>query len=252
MIFYFSGTGNSRGIAVSVAEALNDRAVNIIGTDPEIYSGKDEYLGFVFPVYGYAAPEVMIEFAKKVKSRGAYTFAIATFSNVTGEALQHYSEILPLKSGYGIKMPDNYPVLNKILDTKETTLKKIEEAKPRLDYVIGRLREKKEEFDAQMGENAHKNTYELAPQFNQSMRSTKPFWVEKDKCAHCGFCEKLCPAGAIRMNGGYPVWEKANCYACMACLNRCPKEAIQFGEYSKGKFRYYFKGFDTSRYFKEE
>lgn len=252
MIFYFSGTGNSRGIAEIVAGRLGDRAVNMIGADPLAYEGKDAYLGFVFPVYAYAAPEVMLKFAGRIAPGNAYTFAIATFSNVTGEALEHFSSVLPLRSGYGIKMPDNYPVLNKILDTKESTLQKLREAKPRLEYVIGRLLAKAEEIDTLRGEDAHRRTYELAPQFNERMRVTGPFWVEKDRCVGCGVCEKMCPAGAIRLREGYPVWEKPDCYACMACLNRCPKEAIQFGEYSKGKFRYFFKGFDTERYFKED
>lgn len=251
MIFYFSGTGNSKGIAQIVAKQLGDRAVNIIGTEPPADVSTEEYLGFVFPVYAYAAPEAMIAFAKKLVPGAAYTFAIATFSNVTGEALQHFSTVLPLKSGYGIKMPDNFPILNKILDTKESTLEKLKAAKPRLDYVIECLREKREEFDALMGDNAHENTYGLAPKFNAGMRLTAPFWVE-DTCIHCGACESMCPAGAIQMQDEKPVWIKQSCYACMACLNRCPKEAIQYGEYSKGRFRYVFRGFDTSRYFTED
>ena len=38
MIFYFSGTGNSKGIAELVAQALGDRAVNCVGADPQAYS----------------------------------------------------------------------------------------------------------------------------------------------------------------------------------------------------------------------
>ena len=33
MIFYFSGTGNSKGIAELVAQALGDRAVNCVGAE---------------------------------------------------------------------------------------------------------------------------------------------------------------------------------------------------------------------------
>lgn len=249
MIFYFSGTGNSRGIAEILAERLGDRAVDIIGADPAEYTfGAGEWLGFVFPVYAYAAPEVMLRFAQGIRPGAAYTFAVCTFSNVTGEALQHFSTVVPLSSGYGIKMPDNYPVLEKILDTRESSMEKLREAEVRLEYVIGRLKEKRREFDALMGEDAHHRTYDLAPQFNEKMRPTGPFWVEREKCIHCGSCERLCPAGVIRMEEGFPVWKKESCYACMSCLNRCPAEAVQFGEHSKGKFRYTFKGFEPESY----
>lgn len=245
MIFYFSGTGNSRGIAERIARELEDSAVNIIGEDPIKYTfGKGECLGFVFPVYGYQAPEVMLRFAQKIMPGEAYTFAVATFSNVTGEALTHFSSTLPLRSGYGIKMPDNYPVLERVLETEESAKQKLREAVPRLKYVIQRLKERKEEIDTLTGENAHANTYELGPLFNEKMRPTDPFWVDKELCTHCSACEKMCPAGVIRLQEGYPVWEKENCYACMACINRCPGEAIEFGKYSKGRFRYYFKGFE--------
>ena len=37
MIFYFAGTGNSKAIAEMIADALEDKTVNIIGTDPTVY-----------------------------------------------------------------------------------------------------------------------------------------------------------------------------------------------------------------------
>ena len=35
MIFYFSGTGNSEGIAQLLAKRLGDRAVDIVGKTPK-------------------------------------------------------------------------------------------------------------------------------------------------------------------------------------------------------------------------
>ena len=37
MIFYFSGTGNSEGIAQLLAKRLGDRAVDIVGKTPASY-----------------------------------------------------------------------------------------------------------------------------------------------------------------------------------------------------------------------
>lgn len=252
MVFYFSGTGNSKGIAELVAQALGDRAVNIIGADPAAYRfKKGDCLGFVFPIYAYAAPEVLLDFADGIQPNGAFTFAICTFSNVAGMALEQFSEHVPLKSGYGIKMPDNYPILNKVIETKESALDKLKAAERRLPYVIERLNARKEEFDVLEGEEGYERTYGLSLKFNKYKRKTAPYWVERSRCTGCGLCEKLCPAKAIRLKDEVPAWIKEDCYMCMACINRCPAVAIEYGEYSKGKFRYYFKGFDTSKYFKE-
>ncbi|MDO5417555.1 MAG: EFR1 family ferrodoxin [Lachnospiraceae bacterium] len=250
MIFYFSGTGNSKGIAEIIAQNLNDEAIDIIGKDPESYHFTDtDYLGFVFPVYAYAAPDVMIEFVDKMNPGDAFTFGICTFSNVAGCALQHFSQFLPLKCGYGVKMPDTFPVLDHILETEESAIQKLEAAKPRVDEVIDRLKKKEEVFDVLMGENPRMRSFKMSVLFNAGKRKTNSYWTE-ETCTGCGLCAKLCPANAIEIQNNRPVWIKEDCYLCMACLNRCPVTAIQYGPYSKGRFRYYFKGFDTSKYFK--
>lgn len=58
-----------------------------------------------------------------------------------------------------------------------------------------------------------------------------------DTCISCGKCVKVCPLNNIRLEAGKPVWGK-NCTHCMACICRCPAEAIEYGKHSKGMPRY--------------
>lgn len=253
MIFYFSGTGNSKGIARLAAEYLNDRAVDLVGFDPRQWNDHpEEILGFVFPIYAYAAPEMVLQFAEKIQPSGAFTFGICTFSNVVGEAMEQFSQILPLKAAYGIKMPDNYPITDHVIETTKSTLEKLRSAQIHLEQILPRIASREECTDVLVGENGHANTYELAPKFNQFLRKTAPFWVDPQRCVGCGLCEKLCPAKAIQLSQGNPRWIRESCCMCMACINRCPEVAIEYGQYSRGRFRYFFKGFDTSRYFRSE
>lgn len=56
------------------------------------------------------------------------------------------------------------------------------------------------------------------------------FSVDKDKCVHCGLCEKDCPAKIIKLNSeGIPSVAKDDekcCIKCQHCLAICPAGAI--------------------------
>ena len=65
MIYYFSGTGNSRWAAEYIAKAANDKLANIAdcinGTNDESVNdihGADA-IGFVFPVNGWMPPRIV-------------------------------------------------------------------------------------------------------------------------------------------------------------------------------------------------
>lgn len=251
MIFYFSGTGNSEGIACMLARRLGDQAADIVGRDPAGYTfSPEDRVGFVFPVYAYAAPAIMLRFASKVNAGGAYTFAVPTFSNAAGCTLEHFSQTAcRLDGGFGIKMPDNMPVFDKIVETRETAIGKLRAAIPRFEAVAEKVRNRETGFDIHYGPTPERFTWEGGVRFLEAPYfKTTSYHIREDRCVGCGLCEQLCPAEVIRMEGERPVWTREDCCICMACLNHCPTEAIEYGPYSEGKYRYFFRGFDLSRY----
>ena len=74
MIFYFSGCGNSKHVAETLATQLNDTLVFI----PEAMRenrydytlSEGEMLGFVFPIYSWAPPQLVLDFVKKMSLIG--------------------------------------------------------------------------------------------------------------------------------------------------------------------------------------
>lgn len=88
MIFYFSGTGNSRWVAKQLACLLDDQTCDITALTeiPDIKNEKQ--VGFVFPVYAWGAPEPMETFAMKLPKTGVFAFGVCTCGEEAGIAMK--------------------------------------------------------------------------------------------------------------------------------------------------------------------
>lgn len=72
--------------------------------------------------------------------------------------------------------------------------------------------------------------------FYRFYAKAKKFYA-KDICISCGKCQHVCPLNNIRLENGKPVWG-AQCTHCMACISKCPVEAIEYGKATRNKQRY--------------
>lgn len=70
MIYYFSGTGNSKWVAENIAKNTGDKVVNIAEyinkKDFSITVTSGEVLGIVFPIYAWSVPTFIIDFIKNI------------------------------------------------------------------------------------------------------------------------------------------------------------------------------------------
>ena len=70
MIFYFSGVGNSKCVAHKLADALQDKVLPIaeeIRKEAVYTPMKGERVGFVFPVYGWEPPKIVLGIIRKMQ-----------------------------------------------------------------------------------------------------------------------------------------------------------------------------------------
>lgn len=53
------------------------------------------------------------------------------------------------------------------------------------------------------------------------------FFVEKNECAACGACLKVCRKGAVNIfKGSYALIDRDKCVGCGMCFRECPASAI--------------------------
>ena len=235
MIFYFSGTGNSAWAARQLAKLTEDEAcdITVVNELPNLNSARQ--IGFVFPVYAWGVPEIMANFAEKLPKVQVFTFGLCTCGGDAGLAMKQFSKRYPLSSSYSLVMPNNY-IIGSDTDEEGKIRQKITAARAELERISGEIRRQEKVYRVHEGGLAGVKSHLANFGFNKFARNAKHFFAE-DSCNGCGLCAANCPAHAITLREGKPVWA-AQCYQCLRCINECPRQAIQYGKSTAGRRRY--------------
>ncbi|MDL2246527.1 EFR1 family ferrodoxin [Methanobrevibacter sp. OttesenSCG-928-K11] len=244
MIFYFSGTGNSKYVAKKAQD--NEELIDITQSLKENnfnYKVKNgEKIGFIFPVYYWGLPSVVSEFVNKLQLEhddDPFIYTVITCHSFVGNADKNLEEILKsknlkLNSSYSVKMPENYIMVFDIDNEEEINLF-LDESEKEIRKVVSNIKSNKEGYFAYRS-NLAPFTF-IANRIYNIVRNTKKFEVSEN-CNNCGLCENICPSNAIKIKNGKPVWIKNKCSHCSGCINRCPKKAIDYGNKTKKRRRY--------------
>ena len=272
MIFYFSGTGNSKWAAKTLALETGDTLVSIpevIKSDCSFTLEKDEHVGFIFPIHGWRVPSIVKEFLTKltIKTLGEdtshvkhYCFCLVTAGDSIGKAMERFqqqlksvtvNDALSLKAVCSLIMPESYVGLPGMdVDTKEKELEKKELASKQL-----------KEFSNILKQHPHKDSNQIWG-WNQLIRgpipyffsgpvggfferfliTDKPFHVDSRRCVKCGICANVCPVSDIKGGLGFePEWlHNGKCLTCFSCYHHCPHHAIEFGKRTQKKGQYFY------------
>ena len=272
MIFYFSGTGNSKWAAKTLALETGDTLVSIpevINSNCSFTLEKDEHVGFIFPIHGWRVPNIVKEFLTKltIKTLGEdtshvkhYCFCLVTAGDSIGKAMERFqqqlksvtvNDALSLKAVCSLIMPESYVGLPGMdVDTKEKELEKKELASKQL-----------KEFSNILKQHPHKDSNQIWG-WNQLIRgpipyffsgpvggfferfliTDKPFHVDSRRCVKCGICANVCPVSDIKGGLGFePEWlHNGKCLTCFSCYHHCPHHAIEFGKRTQKKGQYFY------------
>ncbi len=157
MIFYLSGTGNTRWAAQKIAEATGDRLYCVTdllvdeaenGARPQFQLQPGERLGFCFPVHGWRPPRVMRQWLATLMlhAEGRYVYALCTAGDTIGETMSILRSDLAarnihLDAAASLIMPESYvglPLMD--VDKPERDRQKNSQSAERLQTDIAAVR----------------------------------------------------------------------------------------------------------------
>ena len=247
MVFYFSGTGNSKLVATRVAEILDDELFSInnwLKTNSSSalsFNSAKPYI-FVAPTYAWRIAKSVSHFMRVNHfTQNQKAYFILTCGDSMGNAKAYLKRDCKIAKLHfmGVKalvMPENYIALFHV-PSKESALLMIQ-------YALGAIEPIAVDID---NCTPFANVKPTLKDIILSSLINRLFYtfIVKDKkfyttnnCTNCGWCEKICPLSNIRQKDGHIIWLH-RCTHCMACICGCPNKAIEYGEKTKNKNRHY-------------
>lgn len=244
MILYFSGTGNSAYVAKRIGRGIEDDVLNIFNRlrnhdDTTLYSRKPWIL--VVPTYAWRIPRIVEQWLQKTELSGnSNIYFIMTCAGNNGNAGQYLKALceqkgLTYQGCKGVIMPENYIALFST-PAQEEANDTINKAEPVIDSMIAKLKENRTFSQPSVTLKDKVNSSFVNSIFYPMFVHAKKFYAS-DACISCGKCANICVEKNIQLEKGKPTWGNV-CTHCMACINTCPVEAIEYGKHTKGLVRY--------------
>lgn len=242
-ILHYSGTGNSAYIAHLLAKrlSLQETCLNDIFRQGSSVSLSDDELVFVTPTYCWRLPRIVSNWMKRQQFRPQQkAWFVLTCGDDFGNAEAYLQRIcaevgIQCMGGIEIVMPENYIALFKApsRELSQTILECAELAAEETAQYLER-REHFPERPVNLRDKIFSGVTNSL--FFKFIVKDRKFWV-KDSCVSCGLCEEVCPLNNVKLRDGRPTWN-GNCTHCMACICRCPQQAIEYGKSTAGKRRH--------------
>lgn len=256
MIFYFSGTGNSRWVASQLSDYFSDTLYQIGEYErneaplvPEFEVKPEEKIGFVFPIHSWGIPPIVTQFIADMRLKSysnQLVYCIMTCGDECGYTDRMFAEAihakgLTTKHIYSVIMPNSYICLKGFdVDSKEIQAKKVEQTKLDLPKLIAAIENDLPIDFYKKGKRFLKIKSGLIYNlFAKHSLTDKPYTCD-DKCISCRKCVKVCPVSNVELVDGKPMW-KGHCTQCLACIHVCPTKSIDYGKITRNKGRYFFQ-----------
>lgn len=244
-LYYFTGTGNSLKVARDLSERLEDsKLISIAKVWQKVnLTSTSEKMGVIFPLYYYGLPKIIFDFMNKINlNKTNYIFVVITMGGEwEGASLLQLEKILRTKSktlnaGFLVSMPNNFIFdLDILPEDQEKEL--LEKSISQIEKIAESIKKNVQNTEIDITRKKGTSSERTNLIFHKQVYESDKHFLADEKCNNCGICEKVCPVNNIILVEGKPQWQH-KCQQCLACINFCPEEAIQYGKRTLGRGRY--------------
>jgi Pyruvate/2-oxoacid:ferredoxin oxidoreductase delta subunit len=247
-IFFFSGTGNARQIALWLSEFAGENHIlcrlhDISKTDTLSMEAVDpeSLIIIISPIHGFNYPKITLSFIRHfpkgknnvvlMNTRGGLRIGKFVTPGLTGIAFFLASLWLKGK-GYQIKgtipfdMPSNWISLHPAL--RAAGVKFLHQKNyDRVRIHAGKIFSGKSDFKSlsEIVQDILIFPVSIGYYLIGRFVLAKSFYANHT-CDNCGICIQGCPVKAIKTVQNKPFWT-LKCESCMKCMNSCPKRSIE-------------------------
>ena len=245
VVIYFSGTGNNLFVARKLADGLGDTKIYPFQAFSEYQNELKNYDRIIFCVPSYHSH--IPNYVKKMIGMMNFTskqkiYSVVACGGNRGRAIEDLREEV-IKSGgqvfgeYMIMLPGSYILgysgFPKVLVAIEVLLSKI-----KISRIVKEIKYDKRRMMKRPG-----MFYKVADESRlqeaiSEYASIGVAYTVSDECVGCGICESVCPVKNISMKDGKPTFGQ-DCQQCMACIQWCPKRAIDYEGKVSNRRRYH-------------
>jgi ferredoxin len=247
-IYSFSGTGNSRNVALWLARSAEEQHIEIEHVDisqlknGSIQSPSDGTLiVFISPVHGFNYPPIMVRFIARFPRGNSDVVLMNTragmlirrwitpgLSGITFylAALILWAKGYAIKSMFPVDLPSNWIFLHPGLNERVVSYLH-DRNKERVAKFAGKIFAGKPDFKCLREILQDLLVAPIAiPYYCIGRFFLSKTYYASSGCDNCGVCLKNCPAKAIIEVDKRPFWTY-RCESCMRCMGNCPKKAIE-------------------------
>ena len=230
-IAYFSPTGTTKNIALSIMHGIDKNDVELIDiTTPDareqyLQTSENELLVVAVPVYMGRVPALLSEWLHRIKALNTLVVCVVVYGNRTyGDALLELKDIL--KQRGCIPIAGAAYIGEHSFSSSEMP---IVEGRPDISDL-----NHAEIFGCKIKETLESistlnNIPDLIIPGDYPYGGVTELWsvdfIEiSDKCTKQGICAEVCPVGAIDFKNT-TIIDKEKCISCCACIKNCPENA---------------------------